>query len=613
MAWSEMHAEARATPRWEPAGPTPEPAARLVRPVQPFPDRYRVQAEGRASILTCTEAPTIRVHLERGLSITATEARSFPPGSIFLDGTAHGEPFLCPERAIYNLDHHEGCVRAFTLATCEQAMVLLRKRLDLRRREWTIYANDADLDALLAIWVLVNHLRLVHQNPELCARILPLLRLEGVIDALGRELQDLCALPQEQMAEARACMEKLLASERKLKGCGRWGQVDLGRYVAQQLRVIDRMVYPREVLSSRAAEIEELARAEIAPGSIAVVCRSDLGVYDVEEELRRLHGERLGLFALQKEAGTYTLRQIDPSLPTRLAEIYAQLNLLDPGSDGCASANRWGGSDEIGGSPRLAGTRMSPQQIVEACRRAHRLADWRSRVLRFGAAIAMAVGLVAVAISPERVPEPFEIAFDTLGISPLPPVVCSAAFLLVLGGGLLVALGRRTPGLYGHRSPTSYGCWRVLPLALAGAACGGLWIPMNPFATDPPLTASLALFMLVALSLAVELAFRGLIHGTLAKVFPIQCGGGPWRLSVPILASSVLYAACVASSCGTTWPPIASVAALAGTGAPLPLAGGFVFGVATGLARERSESVAASVLLHWLALGAWLGACALGR
>jgi membrane protease YdiL (CAAX protease family) len=118
--------------------------------------------------------------------------------------------------------------------------------------------------------------------------------------------------------------------------------------------------------------------------------------------------------------------------------------------------------------------------------------------------------------------------------------------------------------------------------------------------------------MLVALSLAVELAFRGLIHGTLAKAFPIQCGGGPWRLSVPILASSVLYAACLASSCGTTWPPISSVAALAGTGAPLPLAGGFVFGVASGLVRERSESVTASVLLHWLALGAWLGACALG-
>jgi membrane protease YdiL (CAAX protease family) len=116
--------------------------------------------------------------------------------------------------------------------------------------------------------------------------------------------------------------------------------------------------------------------------------------------------------------------------------------------------------------------------------------------------------------------------------------------------------------------------------------------------------------MLVALSLAVELAFRGLIHGTLAKAFPIQCGSGPWRLSVPILASSVLYTACLASSCGTTWPPIASVAALAGTGGPL--AGGFVFGVASGLARERSESVAASVLLHWLALSAWLGACALG-
>ena len=193
---------------------------RLDRPaasVSRLPDRYKARPERRGSILTCTEAPTIRVHLERGFTVTAAEARSYPQGSIFLDGAAQGEPFLSPERAVYNLDHHEGCVRAFTLATCEQAMVLIRKRVDLRKREWTIYANDADLDTVLAIWVLLNHLRLVHQNPELCAEILPLLRLEGTIDALGVELQDLCGLPPDLMRITRARMDQLLRYERSVR------------------------------------------------------------------------------------------------------------------------------------------------------------------------------------------------------------------------------------------------------------------------------------------------------------------------------------------------------------------------------------------------------------
>ena len=336
------------------------------QPIRIFPDRYRVESGRRGGVLTCTEAPTLRVHVERGLSVTAAEARTFPAGTIFLDGAAQGAPFMAPEKAIYNLDHHEGCVRAFTLATCEQAMVLIRKRLDLRRRDWTLYANDADLDTVLAIWVLLNHLRLVHENPELCAEAMPLLRLEGVIDAHGIEMVDLCALPAMQLAQARSQMDKLLAPERKLKAQGKWESVDLALFVAQQLRTIDRMVYPPELLATSGAPIEELARTELGAGSIAVVCRSELGVYEVERQLRRLHGDRLGLFALQKNAGTYTLRQVDPSLPTPLDEIYTQLNLVDPGSGGCASSNRWGGSDEIGWSPRGAGTRMSPQQILDA-------------------------------------------------------------------------------------------------------------------------------------------------------------------------------------------------------------------------------------------------------
>jgi len=50
------------------------------------------------------------------------------------------------EKQIYNFDHHEGCVRPFMLSTCEQVLVMILKGMDLRGRDWCVFANDPDLD-----------------------------------------------------------------------------------------------------------------------------------------------------------------------------------------------------------------------------------------------------------------------------------------------------------------------------------------------------------------------------------------------------------------------------------------------------------------------------------
>src|SRR5437762_10574181 len=173
----------------ETEGRVPLPAGRgAAEPA--LPGRYRIKQDTTGAVLTCVEAPTVSVRVQRGLTVTAAAARSAAPGSIFLDGAAQGEPFLDPKREVYNLDHHEGCVRSFLLATCEQSMVLIRKGLDLRKRDWTVYANDADLDTVLAIWVLLNHLRLDDRGTATRPRAMPPARLQGVSDGQGRDMQD---------------------------------------------------------------------------------------------------------------------------------------------------------------------------------------------------------------------------------------------------------------------------------------------------------------------------------------------------------------------------------------------------------------------------------------
>lgn len=594
-----------------PSGP-PEviaaPAGLELEPANPdaLPQRYRIRGRGRHRFLYCVEAPTLRFRVERGFSVSAAAARAYPSGSIFLDGAAQGEPFCDPERDVYNLDHHEGCVRAFTIACCEQAMVLMRKGLDLGRRDWTVYANDADLDTLLGIWVLTNHLRLMDEAAETRARVMPLLRLQGTIDALGLELQDLCAFPPGLLKRAHAQMKHVRAREIALKSSAEWDEMDLLCYTADQLHALDSLFYSAKEFEGF-EEIEEIARAEIREGSIAVACRSSAGIYEVERQLRRIHGRRLGVIILQKNHSTYSLRQVDPSLPSTLEEVYARLNLVDPAAGGRRAVNRWGGSAEIGGSPRGTGTRASPEQIAEICQQTYCGPSRSERAQRVVRTVSTSSAVMLAALLTLLLPRILGEPLVTLGGVPIDPSTSFAAVLIALGGGWVLLAGRRAPGLYGLRAIDGLDWWKLCPLAIAGALAGGVWQPSRPPFASPD---SIPWTAVILFPLGAELVFRGLVHGRLAACFRIQRAGGPWLWSWPTAISAALYALWLAIP-GLS--PGASTLVWGGLWSPaLPIVGAFVFGLAAGTARERGESLLAPVLLHWLGAVAMLVALALG-
>jgi hypothetical protein len=540
--------------------------------------RYRVRRLGRERVLVCLEAPTVQVRIDSAACVSPAAARSAPPGTIYLDGAAQGEPFVDAERDVYNLDHHEGCVRAFTLATCEQAMVLLRRGLDLRRRDWTVQANGVDLDTVLAIWVLLNHLRLAPEDSPARARILPLLRLEGNIDALGLGTEDLCGLPAELHAETRRQLDALLERERsaKARGLGR----DPLAFVAAQLRAIDRIAYAGEELGEL-LEIEEIARAELTGAGVAVVCRADGGIYEVERELRRLHGARLGLVVLQKDPKHYSLRPVHPAAAAQLERIYQQLNRVDPGSDGGLAENRWGGAGEIGGSPRKSGTRLTAQEIASACRDA--CARWTpaARARRLFTTLLGALALLGLGSAALALP-----------VSELAPAATLTTLTLfsAVAATCLIA-GRRAPGFYGLRLPRGLAAWAWLPVALAAGALGGVWLPSAALPTSLQPTDVLLGVALLAAPAGLELLFRGFVTARLLPAF-----SGRSLVWVPVL-TALGYAALLAAL------PLA----VAPVGPPgTPLAAALAFGLASGAARERSDSVALPVLFAWLGAAAQL-------
>lgn len=558
-----------------------------------LPNRYTIRERDGKRELICSESPSIAVRIERSLSISAQAVRKSPAGSIYLDGAAQDGPFLDVERHVYNLDHHQGCVRSFTLATCEQAMVVVRKGLDLQGRDWVVYANEPDLDTVLAIWVLLNHIHVNDEDAEIRSRIMPLVRLQGTIDAHGLEMQELCGFPPEFREKIYAEIEQLRAREVEYKKEGKWQEIEFLEYTAGLLRAVDALVYSSQHFEG-ALEVEELARAEIGDRSLAIVCRSETGIYEVEHHLRRLHGKRLGLIILQKSPQSYTLRQVDPFLPGNLEGVYEQLNLVDSAAGTRRSGNRWGGSTEIGGSPRATDTGLTAQQIAAACAAAYRKP---TPVKRAGSILMSVLECAAVMLGPM-------IALYLLGlwIEPeFPPaneifhrIGTFTTLLCLMGGALLLVTSRKAPKLYGLCAPAGWDWLYLLPLGLFGGLLGGAWGYAALFAGKISLLEHSWKEFVIALAFpaAGEVLYRGLVHGALAQNFRIQKSGEEWFLSWPVSISTLLY---------VLWSFVPMLPFYSTT-LPLKLAGTLLFGLAAALARERSESLVPPLIMHWFAL-----------
>ena len=562
-------------------------------PAGALPNRYLIRRKGEARELVCSESPTIAVRIERGATTPSSTAHKAPPGTIYLDGAAEGAPFLDADKAVYNLNHHEGCVRSFTLATCEQALVLVCKGLDLQGRDWTIYANDPDLDTVLAIWVLLNHLRLNDVDDEIRRKVIPLVRLEGVIDTHGLEMQEFSGFPPEAQESVFAALEHLRSKEVALKQEGKWDTIDFLQYTAGFLRSIDGMIYSPHHFEG-VVKVEELARAEIGEKKLAIVCRAGLGIYEVEPHLRRLHGKRLGVIILQKNPNTYTLRQVDTFHPATLESAYERLNLIDPTAGSRRSDNRWGGSEEIGGSPRATGTSLSPQQIADAFAWAYRkpTAGQRLRALALvllGTTAVMLGSIVATWV------------LGSLG-GPVGSVKgylrsqggIYVGVLSALSGALTLAAVRGRPKLFGLCLPVGSAWLALFPGALLGGLAGGAWILAGPGTSSQIFLKHHGSEFAIAIGfpIAAEVLFRGLAHGILAQRFPTQHCGGRWFLSWPILISSTLYA---------LWSLPRFLPFFSG-GLGVTFAAALLFGISSGMARERSESLLPCLILHWSCL-----------
>jgi hypothetical protein len=554
-----------------------------------LPNRYAVREREGGRFLACDEAPGVGVSIDRKHAFSETDARRLGERVILLDGAGQFGPLVDDGCHLYNLDHHEGCVRAFTLATCEQALILVQKGLRLDKGDWTIYANEPDLDTVFAIWLLLNYRRVRDLRPDQRDVLLPLLRLEGAIDANGLEIADFCGLPREALEAAQERLARLHGEELDVKRSGTWSAIDQYEYTLEKLLALDHLVFRAADFGDYASIEEVYGHVEIGGDNVAVICRDGSGIYEVEKRLKKVWGDRLGVIALEKEKGHYTLRRTAALSGIALDAAYKKLNLLDPVVDGRPPEKRWGGSDDIGGSPRPDGTGLTPAEIAKILRLSYREVTPWNQLRRMASAAAWVLALVVgtgAVVYAWQVFRGFPRSADGAAAE-----LSLAAAILSAGSWLATwRLSRGWKWLFGWRTPAGFDWLALVPVVLVAAVAGGSWIPRDVAGSTT--SQPLLLGAVILAAVATELCFRGLMHGAMILENRVQRVRGRWFLSRPVIAAAGLYAFVTAAAVELrVWiaPPVHLIPGLGAWGTAAVAA--FVAGLGLGVMRERSLSI----------------------
>jgi hypothetical protein len=291
----------------------------------------------------------VKIIIQRGRTIPF---EALPDHSVALDGYVQG-PAIDVKRQRYSFDHHAGCLRLVTKATCAQVLDALLLGLD--PREMNIYLNDIDADTVLAVWLLK------HPHMATHVRVRTLVEDVGNIDAHGPAFfhfvrdNDLC----------QRFFKGAMAPETQARQDGSYASADLYALLKHCLKRTGKLLFhnyrfpvlPRE----RRAVCYELTHS----GSGWVMIRSPERAFGAlyrdghtrvvsYHELITHHGGQA------QTSYAYTIaKQSDLVSDFDIPAILARLAAVEPG---------WGGGSSIGGAPRHANgsrSQLPPDTVFE--------------------------------------------------------------------------------------------------------------------------------------------------------------------------------------------------------------------------------------------------------
>lgn len=292
----------------------------------------------------------MKIVVERGVTRQLSELPEF---SIALDGYVQGPEVDLAHRRI-SCDHHAGCIRMFTSATCQQVLDMLLLGFD--PTPYTAYINDVDGDTVLSVWLLQT------SSP---GRTLDNEWIKALVAGVGKMDAHGPAYPVGTMNDVvRAFYDVVMAPVNRAHRHKTYATADLKTLLDECLALMQPFISnPRSSRADSARRMYSLTSEKTTKsGTVLAVVTSQDFVFDLLYEA----GITAALCYRQLPDGSweYTLGKksdlvdvpVGPhTTPGTMLHALAQ---AEPG---------WGGGSTIGGAPRNADgsrSKLSPNEVL---------------------------------------------------------------------------------------------------------------------------------------------------------------------------------------------------------------------------------------------------------
>lgn len=301
----------------------------------------------------------IKLNIRPGTIVRRDEfSQTHPPYSIALDGYVIGQPFLdqSAKGPYRNFNHHEAVDRSCTSATCEQVRrAIILGLYDLfkgnKGPKAELWANDCDQDVCLATWILFH--------PERAAE--PWVRTLAYVE----DLLDMSAggypMPEERdlLGEIRWIFEPYTGKRAEI------GKLDADGMFGVIYNVHERI---EKFLNGESQILPLLGDFKTIGGgegwSLTEVTHQHARQKMIESGI----SAAVELFA-RGDDNTYhysVWRKSEYIIGFPVIGILEDLNEAEGFSP--SSVNGWGGAENVGGSPRGAGSKLDPGMVEKVVR-----------------------------------------------------------------------------------------------------------------------------------------------------------------------------------------------------------------------------------------------------
>ena len=277
--------------------------------------------------------------------------RKKPAFAIALDGYVNEPPRFDIAAPRINFNHHEEVDRLATRSTCAQVLIAIRQGLfdrfqDGGKPKADIYANDCDEDICLS-WFLFKNYGLVEN--ALPPAINRLVVIEDLMDATAG------AYPLPITLSTLRELAWIFEPYRKFRVSGGLERKDQSEYLGIINDVFSRI--DRHMNNAGESIALDIRYKKIGGGSCWSMIQETgsharTGAYN--DGIRAYVSVR----KFSEKHWVYTVGKMSPFVSFDITKIIGLLNKAEGNRD-----DKWGGANTIGGSPRVKGSRLSPEAV----------------------------------------------------------------------------------------------------------------------------------------------------------------------------------------------------------------------------------------------------------